>query len=71
MTANKDKEQTNKNITFVNKEVCEVLLNQYGAGSMGFVTRLFPFISILLRMELHAIYWVLFVFEAGNELQTL
>jgi hypothetical protein len=22
-------------------------------------------------MELHAIYWVLFVFEAGNELQTL
>jgi hypothetical protein len=59
------------NITFVNKEVCEVLLNQNGAGSMRAVIRPLPFERVLLGMELHAIYWIRFVFEARNELQTL
>jgi hypothetical protein len=66
MTGKKDKEQIN--ITFVDKEVGEVLLNQNGVGSMRIVIRLFPFIRVLFRMELHAVYWVLLVFEAGNEL---
>lgn len=58
-------------ITFVNKEVSEVLLNQNGAGSMRNVICPLPFVRVLLRMELHSIYWIRFVLEAGNELQTL
>jgi hypothetical protein len=58
-----------KKFTFVYKEIGKILLNQNSGGSMRIVVGRLPFVSILLRVELHAVDGVLFVFEAGYEPQ--
>ena len=56
--------------TFVYKEICEVLPSRDGTDGVRYFICHFPFVRVLLRVELNTVDGVQSVLEAGHELQT-
>jgi hypothetical protein len=57
-------------VTFTDEEIPVKLFHQDGVGRVRNRFNL-PLERVLLRMELHAVEWILFVLETGYELTSI